>query len=154
MLMSDAAHEPATYQLIRVARRIGEVVVMCLKEEYHEARPSQVCPVIVPLFGPPVTPSFPAGHALQNHLIALCLGPKGANRAPNQPEMLEKLARRIAQNRVIGGLHYPLDNEAGEVAAKKCFELLNREGTEFSRLVDAAREEGKQKSEVPAVREV
>jgi len=152
MLMIDAGHDPATCLLIRVARRVGEVVVMCLKEEYHEARPSQVCPVIVPLLGPPVTPSFPSGHALQNHLIALCLG--AANRSPNQPDMLTKLARRIAQNRVIAGLHYPLDNEAGEVAARKCFELLDKEGSEFRKLVEAAREEGKQKSEVPNVREV
>jgi hypothetical protein len=150
MLMVDAGHDPATCQLIRVARRVGEVVAMCLKEEYHEARPSQVCPVIVPVLGPPVHPSFPAGHATQNHLIACCL--KEANRPANQPEMLDKLARRIAQNRVIAGLHYPLDNEAGEAAAKKCFALLKK-GDKFKELLEEARREGEQVSTVPPAQE-
>jgi hypothetical protein len=108
-----------------------------------------------------VTPSFPAGHALQSHLIALCLEAANrlpnqpeiaANRPPNQPDMLKNLARRIAQNRVIAGLHYPLDNEAGEVAAEKCFELL-MEGSEFKKLLHAAREEGAQVAKVPVVQE-
>jgi hypothetical protein len=151
MLMIDAAHDPATYQLIRVARRVGEVVGMCLKEEYHEARPSQVCPVIVPLLGPPVTPSFPAGHALQSHLIARCL--REAKRLPHQPDMLDKLARRIAQNRVIAGLHYPLDNEAGKAAAERCFTLLNAQGSQFAKLLIEAQKEAEQVPEVPEVRE-
>jgi len=98
-----------------------------------------------------VHPSFPAGHATQNHLIACCL--KEANRPANQPEMLDKLARRIAQNRVIAGLHYPLDNDAGEAAANACFELL-KEGAKFNELLEEARKEGKQLSQVPAVQEL
>ena len=104
MLMIDAGSARATYQLIRVARRVGEVVVMCLKEHYREARPSQVCPAIVPLLGPPVHPAFPAGHALQSHLISKCLAAAGWAR--NQPEMLFELSRRIGKNRVIAGVHY------------------------------------------------
>jgi PAP2 superfamily len=122
MLMVDAASAPATYQLIRVARRIGEVVVMCLKDHYREPRPSQICPAIMPLIDPPVTPAFPAGHALQAHLISLCL--EAAERPRVQREMLFELSRRVAENRVIAGLHYPLDNDAGVLAANKCFELM------------------------------
>jgi hypothetical protein len=138
MLMVDQSSAPATYQLIRVARRVGEVVVMCLKHHYGEARPSQVCSAIVPLIDPPVTPAFPAGHALQARLISLCL----AETHPPlvQREMLFDLARRVARNRVVAGLHYELDNEAGEWAAELCFGLL-KHGVQFNHLLEAARRE-------------
>ena len=131
MLEITPATAPATYQLIRIARRLGEHVVMCLKEHYHEARPSQVCPAIMPLIEVPAHPSFPAGHALQSHLISKCL--EAAKRARNQSEMLFLLSRRVAQNRVVAGLHYPLDNVAGELAANECFALLSQ-GKRFEEL--------------------
>lgn len=139
MVMLDPTSAPATYQLIRVARRVGELAAMCLKEEYREARPSQVCPAIVPMVDPPVTPSFPAGHALQAHLISLCLD--AAGRPAAQRQLLFELSRRIAENRVIAGLHYPLDNEAGVVAAEECFALLRRGKQAFEPLLAAARAE-------------
>jgi hypothetical protein len=138
MLMIDPGSAPATYQLIRVARRVGEVVVMCLKQNYNEPRPSQISPAIVPLIDPPVTPSFPAGHALQSRLISKCLD--AAHRLRDQREMLFELAKRVADNRIVAGLHYPLDNEAGDVAADICFEMLQT-GKKFQELLDSARSE-------------
>jgi hypothetical protein len=132
MLEITPATAPATYQLIRIGRRLGEHVVMCLKEHYHEARPSQVCPAIMPLIEVPAHPSFPAGHALQSHLISK--GLEAAKRARNQPEMLFQLSRRVAQNRIVAGLHYPLDNEAGVLAADECFKMLEK-GARFNELV-------------------
>lgn len=139
MLMIDPVSAPATHQLIRVARRIGELAAMCLKQHYREARPSQVCPVIVPMIDPPVTPAFPSGHALQSHLISRCLD--AAGRPWGQRQLLFELSRRIAENRVIAGLHYPLDNEAGVVAADECFTLM-RQGREFDSLLKTACAEG------------
>jgi hypothetical protein len=151
MLMLDQSSAPATYQLIRVARRVGEVVVMCLKHHYREARPSQVCPVIVPLIDPPITPAFPAGHALQARLISLCLAE--TSHPLIQREMLFDLARRIARNRVVAGLHYELDNEAGSYAAELCFDLL-KDGVQFNHLLDAAREECRSESPDAVLSEV
>jgi membrane-associated phospholipid phosphatase len=122
---------------------------MCLKEHYHEARPSQVCPAILPLIEVPAHPSFPAGHALQSHLISKCL--EAAKRTRNQPEMLFALSRRVAQNRVVAGLHYPLDNEAGELAAEECFKML-KEGSRFKELVRDAELESTRELQTRAVR--
>lgn len=70
MLKVDPARHPNTYLMLRVGRRIGEHVVMCLKGDFHCPRPSQLCPSIVPMIDPPVTPSFPAGHAVQAYLMS------------------------------------------------------------------------------------
>jgi membrane-associated phospholipid phosphatase len=137
MLNIDPGSHPATCLLVHAARRIGELVVMCLKNEFRFPRPPQLCPAIVPMVDPPVTPSFPAGHALQSYLISFCLqvvlreerrDPDGkpiqVETVPQSTLLLEELADRVALNRIIAGIHYPLDNEAGKAAAAWCAERL------------------------------
>jgi acid phosphatase (class A) len=135
MLMIDPARHPKTYLLIRVARRIGELVTMTLKNQpdpaqpgYMVPRPSQICPAIVPMIDPPVTPSFPAGHALEATSIALCLKQAWAQGAGNaiRISLLDYLAVRLGENRVIAGLHFPLDIAAGNAVAAACFPLMNK----------------------------
>jgi acid phosphatase (class A) len=157
MLMIDASSTPATYALVRVGRRIGEIVVMCLKDYFHEPRPSQVCPAIVPMLDPPITPSFPAGHALQSYLMVKLvaearrpLDPKAPDTRV-QPEMLENLAQRIAENRTVAGLHYLADNRAGAAAADIIFRMLmnTEEGQkchQFHQLMDTARGEHRRRA--------
>jgi hypothetical protein len=60
--------------------------------------------------------------------------------------MLFDLSKRIARNRVVAGLHYELDNDAGVDAAEKCFELL-KGGPQFRYLLDAAGKEGQPERE-------
>ena len=135
MLSIDPARHPKTYLLIRVAARIGETVVMGLKNEWLAPRPSQLCPGIVPMIDPPATPTYPAGHALQSRLIskfleAFDLGRPLATPTPQQPRipqgplLLAKLADRVAENRVIAGLHFPIDNDAGRMVADEIMTLL------------------------------
>ena len=115
MLMIDPNRMPASYLLIRVARRIGEHIVMCLKGAMRCPRPSQLCTAIVPMIDPPATPSFPSGHSLQARLIAVCL--KAATPVGRPVHLLDDLADRIGWNRVIAGLHYPKDHAAGTAVA-------------------------------------
>ena len=72
-LQVSPSRNPATYLMVRVGRRIGEHVAMCLKGRFRSPRPSQLCPAIVPMIDPPSTPSFPAGHAVQAYLISYLL---------------------------------------------------------------------------------
>jgi acid phosphatase (class A) len=133
MLEIDPARDPATYLMVRVGRRVGEHVVMCLKGYYRSPRPSQLCPALVPMIDPPVTPTFPAGHAVQAYLISYLL----AYSLPNFPQqtrnianpandtgLLFDLADRVSENRIVAGLHFPTDIRAGKAVAIKCFELL------------------------------
>ena len=147
MLMIDSA-SPATLQLVHVGRRLGELAVMCLKNHFAEPRPSQVCAAIVPMIDPPITPSYPAGHALQSHLISKLI--EISHRAGSQSGMLFALSHRVAENRVVAGLHYPLDSEAGVAAAENIYAQLmsddaKRRCTTFRQLVEAAQAENNPK---------
>ena len=135
MLKIDSERTPATNLIVRVARRVGEHVAMCLKGDFMSPRPSQMSPAITPMFDPPITPSFPAGHAVQAYLISFLL----ADAMPNFPQqvapahgateaqwlaatgLLFDLAARVAENRVVAGVHYPVDIAAGRVVAARIF---------------------------------
>jgi ATP-dependent protease HslVU (ClpYQ) peptidase subunit len=58
---------------------------------------------------------------------------------------LKRLARRIARNREIAGLHYESDSQAGETLAKNTFNALQRSQlVRLSRAVEAAQKEWRQ----------
>jgi acid phosphatase (class A) len=140
MLMIDPGRMPATNLLIRVARRLGEHIVMRLKGEFRCPRPSQYCPAIVPMIDPPATPAFPSGHSLQARLIARCLE---ATQPPMRPlHLLRDLAARIGENRIIAGLHFNQDHVIGSAVADWIFDrLLTPLGpnTPYQQLLAAAR---------------
>jgi membrane-associated phospholipid phosphatase len=148
MLKIDPARHPATNLMVHIGRRVGEHVSMCLKEDFHCPRPSQLCPAITPMIDPPVTPSFPAGHAVQSYLISLLLAyslsdPQGDTNLPQhtlppanstlavflaqatRPRgPLFDLAGRVSQNRIVAGVHYPTDIRAGRAVAIQTFKDL------------------------------
>jgi hypothetical protein len=138
MLKIDPARHPATNLMVRVGRRIGEHVVMGLKGTFRSPRPSQLSPAIVPMIDPPATPSFPAGHAVQSYLISYLL----AYSMPRLPQhqlpdpgfenasgVLFDLAARVSENRIVAGVHYPTDIEAGRWVAIECFKVLKQIGS-------------------------
>jgi membrane-associated phospholipid phosphatase len=165
MLKIDPARHPATYLMVHVGRRIGEHVAMVLKGIFMSPRPSQVSPWITPMIDPPVTPSFPAGHAVQSYLISFLLAysfstPAGVTNLPRvplpfpvippagipanfqlpaanaplasflpnpldfnrSPSPLFDLAHRVAENRIVAGIHYPVDIRAGRLVAHRTFQ--------------------------------
>lgn len=132
MLQISPARHPAAHLLLRVGRRIGEHVVMCLKGELRAPRPSQLSPAIVPMIDPPVTPSFPAGHAVQaylmSHLLADALRGIPQQTLPDDLGQAEgplfRLAHRVSENRIVAGLHFPTDIEAGKAVGIALFRML------------------------------
>lgn len=131
LLSIDPGRHPATNLMVRVGRRVGEYVVMCLKDRFGSPRPSQLCPAIAPMIDAPATPSFPAGHAVQAYLISYLLAgslpalPQHDLSDPKNPKgPLFDLAARVSQNRIVAGIHYPTDIAAGKAVALKCYELL------------------------------
>jgi hypothetical protein len=96
------------------------------------------------MIDPPVTPAFPAGHALEARLIAECLkvtwgqGPGRKSRR----DLLDYLVHRVGENRVIAGLHFPLDIAAGDAVGLACYPLMDKPvNPEFQALVALAQSE-------------
>ena len=88
-----------------------DVSILCwrTKFKYWQMRPSQVDKTIVPSFAIPNFPSYPSGHAAFSAAAATFLG----HRFPDEKQELIRLAEEAAQSRVVSGLHYPFDCEAG-----------------------------------------
>jgi hypothetical protein len=92
---------------------------------YRRARPAQLDSRLKPVFkGPrsvagdqtgklyPGHPSFPSGHSTMAHTLSKLLDKLGA-----ATEETEKVARALAFNRELAGVHYRSDSAAGEYLA-------------------------------------
>ena len=102
LLNINAASHPATFFLMKLAARVGELTMISLKRRHPTyPRPSQVCPTLYPPVPVPGHSSYPAGHAIIGHLTSACL----AELVPAHEDALIALATRVGRNRVIAALH-------------------------------------------------
>jgi len=79
------------------------------KQLYNRARPVQVAPEIVDaLYSTTAnTPAYPSGHAFQAYYAAKLL----SKWEPARKKEWEAIAERVANIRIIAGLHYPSDRD-------------------------------------------
>ena len=132
LMLSPSAH-PNAIRVLEIANQVGLLVAMFFKFRFRRGRPQQVWPGLVPLVPSPWHPSYPSGHSLQSHLIALALGEV----APKAKEALLALAKRIGTNREVAGVHFQSDTIAGRDIAYSIFPRLEGCST-FRRAVDDA----------------
>jgi membrane-associated phospholipid phosphatase len=100
------------------ASLIATFMAMHYKHVHWRQRPSQLAPALMPPVEVPGHPSYPSGHATQAHLMAECaILVLPAAMLPLFADNLRALARRIARNREIAGLHYASDSAAGAALA-------------------------------------
>lgn len=67
------------------------------------------------------TPSYPSGHTAQPMVVALHY----AKKYPEHKQQLEQAANICGYGRVLAGLHYPTDYEAGVELAIKLMEYID-----------------------------
>jgi acid phosphatase (class A) len=120
LLMLTTGANPYALKIMEMAARVAEMVGVYYKLKFNRARPQQVFPAIVPLLNSPAHASYPSGHSLEAHLIALAL----AEVFPAAREVLLELARQIGRNREYAGLHFPSDTQAGKDIAEAVFPYL------------------------------
>ena len=132
LMMTQNSH-PKTFFAMKLAARVGEVVMMRLKRQWNRPRPAQYCPILYPPVAVPGHASYPAGHAVIAHLTAEVLKEitvDPASKTPTTPakspyeKSLDALADEIGLNRVIAGLHFRSDIRAGAEAGIKTHEFL------------------------------
>jgi acid phosphatase (class A) len=125
----DRATLPLTIHLLNRALRDVVAPAFAAKEDFQRPRPFQrfqlarVCGEAVapvPEVNPTKGASYPSGHSAYGWTTALILAQIAPDRAP---QLLEK-ASEYAESRLICGMHFPTDIEAGRVLAVAIVERL------------------------------
>ncbi|MCE4556458.1 phosphatase PAP2 family protein [Pelomonas cellulosilytica] len=132
--------KPETWRMIKLALYDLQPGLFFQKALINRARPDRTCDQLPrPVIETPGHPAYPAGHAAQAFSVALLLGGL-FTQAPKTQQALLQAAAVVADNRVIAGVHFPSDCEAGRQLALHFVPLLRRNPL-FERHVDAARAE-------------
>jgi acid phosphatase (class A) len=82
--------------------------------------------------------TYPSGHSSGSEVQALILGVL----FPDRAEELLKRARQVADGRVIAGVHYASDTEAGENLGDLIFDQLEASAQFKQDLAAAAQKDG------------
>mgnify|MGYP000753489585 CR=1 FL=1 len=101
-------------ELLDLAMSLATHVEMRFKHGFACQRPVDLSPQIQPMIPTPGHASWPSGHATEAYLTCALLQsllPHGGK----YREQLERLAARIAVNRTVAGLHYPVDSAVGRL---------------------------------------
>jgi acid phosphatase (class A) len=106
------------------------------KEHWARPRPAAASEAVKPVIADVQGASYPSGHASCGHLWAIVL----ADMLPERRGELFARGRRYGINRVLAGVHYPSDAEAGRLAATAIATALYASPS-FRRDLEAARAE-------------
>lgn len=106
----NAARFPKTAALIDKAGKDTKAVTDSLKKHFLRPRPYLTDARVQPAIERETSPSYPSGHATRGLIFGIIL----AELAPDRREALLAAGRQVGVDRVIGGVHYPSDIEAGQ----------------------------------------
>ena len=112
------AQRPNTELLLAAISRVCTILVMRIKASFGCYRPSELSPEVQPMIPVPGHSTFPMGHAVQSFAVATMFSDLfttiyGANDSKEARALFGRIASRISTNRVIAGLHFPVDLPAG-----------------------------------------
>ncbi len=103
---------PKTAALAERVCRESAAVTGAAKKFWSRPRPYVAAPEVKPVVSHVTSGSYPSGHATCGYLWAILL----ADIIPERHDELFARGRRYGLNRVIGGVHYPTDAEAGRLS--------------------------------------
>lgn len=141
----DLQHSPALVTLLDRALLDVDTTASAAKDHFHRPRPYQrmqlkhVCnknDAPVPEEHPMHGASYPSGHSTHGWTVAMIL----ARVAPDRADALMKRAEEYEESRLICGMHFPTDVEAGQVVAAAVVDRLD-DSREFQADLSKARHE-------------
>lgn len=103
---------PLTHALFRRVLASETAVVGTAKKYYARPRPFVLEPQLEPVIDKPRDGSYPSGHSSWARAVALVL----SDMLPEKRAQILARADEFARNRVVAGVHYPSDIEAGKLA--------------------------------------
>jgi acid phosphatase (class A) len=104
---------PFTAQFLRRAMSDMGENIGAAKDHFDRPRPFQVSQDVKPTIKPPGGNSYPSGHASFAYLSGILI----AAMVPEKSREIFERANRYAYNRVVAGVHFPTDVEAGRLSA-------------------------------------
>lgn len=108
-----AARVPKTAELLERCDDDARSILTATKTSWRRPRPFVTHPDVHPVGERPSSWSYPSSHALQGYLNMMIL----ANMVPEKADALFARGREYGTSRVLAGVHYPTDTEAGRLAA-------------------------------------
>ena len=113
----DSAARRRSLELMIATQRLTYMLVMRVKSLTWTPRPIDLSNRVQPVVQTPDHSSFPSGHATEAFALATVLSQMAFSQAPAAAVAASalpyRLAHRIATNRVVAGVHYPIDSAAG-----------------------------------------
>jgi hypothetical protein len=115
----DPSRTPYTLELLSIAQTLANLVEMRFKYALRCKRPFEYSAQIQPMIWTPPHASLPSGHSTESFTMArlLWLLMREVGKYPYNDiefgKMLMRQAARIAINRTVAGLHFPVDSIAG-----------------------------------------
>lgn len=116
------------------------------KEFWKQPRPHQYSDLVKPVVNRSKSFSYPSGHATAGTLMAVVL----ANMLPEKKTEIMQRGDEYANNRLIAGIHFRSDIEAGKIAGTLiAYNLMNR--ADFSADFEIAKNELRSVLRLPAI---
>ena len=132
------SRNPYTLELIAIVSGIAGQATMMPKHLLACRRPDELDGRMLPVIPTPGHGSFPSGHATQAHAVSHVLQELVRQNAKHFPDvearcrMISMTGHRIAVNRTVAGVHFPIDSWVGAIL-----------GTQVARLIVAGATGGK-----------
>jgi hypothetical protein len=122
---------PSTRLLLQTANRLVITTELRLKHEFACARPCEYSPQVQPIIRSPGHGTYPMGHGCEAFMHAYLLGKLTRDSGDRDcaawkslSSQLKAIAWRIGENRVIAGVHFPIDLYAGKALAQWLVDYL------------------------------
>ncbi|NBQ86511.1 MAG: phosphatase PAP2 family protein [Betaproteobacteria bacterium] len=120
----------ATLELLALSLSLAVDVHMRFKQLFACPRPVTLSSQVQPIIATPDHGSWPSGHSTEAHLSCTLLwalasqDPHNAARKGDLYPALQRLAARVAINRTVAGVHFPVDSAAGRVLGTALAEFV------------------------------
>jgi membrane-associated phospholipid phosphatase len=130
LLPIQASRLQRTCELLDIVNEFAVFVEMRFKHELACWRPTDLSWMVQPMITTPGHGATPSGHATQSYAVLQVLKallntmrvdedgagqPKTGKPFASVNQQMGRVAARIATNRVVAGLHFPVDNIAGRL---------------------------------------
>jgi len=119
MSQLDSDRRKHSLQLMVLVQSLCIQLEMQVKHYCHGKRPVDFDLAIQPVIQTPDHSTFPSGHATEAYALATIMhrlqSGKSAKHGVDNNALPFRIAHRIAANRTVAGVHYPVDSAAGAV---------------------------------------